>query len=63
MIKALLIGDYSESVIAHGAIPKALALAAQNISIDVRHDWLATDPPVRRWWKRLAPLRQILPRF
>jgi hypothetical protein len=21
------------------------------------------SPPVRRWWKRLAPLRQILPRF
>ena len=43
MIKVLLIGDYSDSVIAHGAIPKALALAAQKISIDVRPDWLATD--------------------
>lgn len=24
---------------------------------------VAIDSPVRRWWKRLAPLRQILPRF
>jgi CTP synthase (UTP-ammonia lyase) len=43
MIKVLLIGDYSDSVIAHGAIPKALALAAQKLSIDVHHDWLGTD--------------------
>ena len=43
MITVLLIGDYSDSVIAHGAIPKALALAAQKTPIDVRYDWLATD--------------------
>jgi len=43
MIQVLLIGDYSDSVIAHGAIPKALALAAHKLSIDFRYDWLATD--------------------
>src|SRR6185436_1958381 len=43
MIKVLLIGDYSDSIIAHGAIPKALALSAQKLSVEVAHEWLATD--------------------
>jgi CTP synthase (UTP-ammonia lyase) len=43
MIRVLLIGDYSESVIAHTAIPKALALAAEKLGAKVAPEWLATD--------------------
>lgn len=43
MIKVLLIGDQSDSVIAHTAIPKALALAAEKVRAEVTHQWLATD--------------------
>jgi CTP synthase (UTP-ammonia lyase) len=39
MIRVLLVGDYSKEVIAHDAIPKALALAAQK---PVSHEWVAT---------------------
>jgi CTP synthase (UTP-ammonia lyase) len=38
MIKVLLVGDQSESVIAHKCIPKALALAAR----ETAHEWLPT---------------------
>jgi CTP synthase (UTP-ammonia lyase) len=43
MINVLLIGDYSDSVVAHGAIPKALALAGAKLGIKVTHEWVATD--------------------
>jgi CTP synthase (UTP-ammonia lyase) len=43
VIKILLIGDRSDSVIAHRAIPTALDLVSQKTSLLIRHDWLATD--------------------
>ena len=43
MIRILLVGDYSDSVIAHGAIPKALALAGEKLRCEVTHEWLPTD--------------------
>ena len=43
MIKVALIGDYSDSVIAHTAIPKALDLAAKKLSVSVVHEWIGTD--------------------
>jgi CTP synthase (UTP-ammonia lyase) len=38
MIKVLLVGDESESVMAHKCIPTALALAGKNVT----HEWLPT---------------------
>jgi CTP synthase (UTP-ammonia lyase) len=38
-----LIGDFSSEVTAHIAIPKALALAANDLGVDVKTTWLATD--------------------
>lgn len=43
MIKVLLIGDESPNVIAHGAIPKALAFAAANLSLQVAHEWVGSE--------------------
>jgi CTP synthase (UTP-ammonia lyase) len=43
MIQVALIGDYSDSVIAHTAIPKALDLAAKKLSVSVDHEWIGTD--------------------
>jgi CTP synthase (UTP-ammonia lyase) len=42
MIRVALIGDRSESVIAHRAIPIALRLAAQALQCEVAADWLPT---------------------
>lgn len=42
-IKIGLIGDYSPSVTAHIAIPKALQLAANVIKCGVKETWLATE--------------------
>jgi len=43
MIRILLVGDYNDEVVAHGAIPKALAFAAEKLSVDVSPEWLGTD--------------------
>jgi CTP synthase (UTP-ammonia lyase) len=43
VIRFLLVGDYDKNVIAHDAIPKALALAAQKLSLEIAREWLATD--------------------
>lgn len=43
MIRILLVGDYSDSVIAHGAIPRALALAAAKAAAEVTYRWLPTE--------------------
>src|SRR4051794_8102260 len=43
MIKVLLIGDRSDSVLAHTAIPKALELAAATLHLPVEPVWLPTD--------------------
>lgn len=38
-----LIGDYNPAVIAHQAIPRALALAGQAAGISIHHEWIPTD--------------------
>ncbi|MGY4531726.1 CTP synthase (UTP-ammonia lyase) [Pseudomonas sp. TE3786] len=38
-----LIGDYNADVIAHQAIPKALALAGAAVGVSVQPQWLATE--------------------
>jgi CTP synthase (UTP-ammonia lyase) len=43
VIRVLLVGDYDKNVIAHDAIPKALALAANGLSLEVIPQWLSTD--------------------
>jgi CTP synthase (UTP-ammonia lyase) len=43
MIRCVLIGDYSKEIVAHSAIPKALALAGSRLDVEVTHEWLATD--------------------
>jgi len=40
MIRIALIGDRSEAVIAHRAIPVALAAAARELGVEVRADWI-----------------------
>jgi CTP synthase (UTP-ammonia lyase) len=42
MIRVVLVGDYNNEVLAHDAIPKALALAAKKLAIDFTHEWLPT---------------------
>lgn len=43
MIRIALIGDYNEAVIAHRAIPLALAAAARDIRAEVHADWIHTS--------------------
>ena len=38
-----LIGDYDHAVPAHQAIPRALALVADETGIEVAHEWVPTD--------------------
>ena len=38
-----LVGDYDPAVTAHQAIPRALALAAERLGVDVEQHWLPTD--------------------
>ncbi len=38
-----LIGDFSSEVTAHIAIPKALAIVANDLDVEVKITWLATD--------------------
>jgi CTP synthase (UTP-ammonia lyase) len=38
-----LIGDRSEAVIAHHAIPPALAMAARELGIEVEHEWVPSE--------------------
>ena len=38
-----LIGDRSDAVVAHRAIPTALAMAARAVGVDVRHDWVPSE--------------------
>jgi CTP synthase (UTP-ammonia lyase) len=42
-IRIALIGDRSEEVAAHGAIPRALSLAAEATGAGVEAEWFATD--------------------
>lgn len=42
-VKIALIGERSDTLIAHRAIPLALQLAADALRIRVDHDWLSTD--------------------
>jgi CTP synthase (UTP-ammonia lyase) len=43
VIRVILVGDESKEVLAHQAIPKALALAAEKLSVDVAPEWLPTE--------------------
>src|SRR5262245_52463169 len=38
-----LIGDRSDAVVAHRAIPLALAAAARELGADVRHEWVPSE--------------------
>jgi CTP synthase (UTP-ammonia lyase) len=38
-----LIGDRRDAVVAHRAIPIALAMAARELGVDVRHEWVPSD--------------------
>ncbi|MHC8328386.1 CTP synthase C-terminal region-related (seleno)protein [Pseudomonas sp. LB1P83] len=42
-IRIALIGDYDPQVTAHQAIPVALGMAAEQLNVDVRFQWLTTD--------------------
>ncbi|HEX2585212.1 MAG TPA: hypothetical protein VHL14_08770 [Steroidobacteraceae bacterium] len=49
MKRIALIGDHSDKIVAHRAIPLALRMAAEALSVDVRWDWLPTatlDSPI-----------------
>ncbi len=41
-IRIALVGDFNPAVTAHQAIPKAIEIAAAEISISVEYDWIAT---------------------
>ncbi len=40
MKRIALLGDYSDSVVAHRAIPLALRMAVESLGVDIRWDWL-----------------------
>ena len=42
-VRVALVGDRDDAIVAHRAIPRALALAADALGIQVDHAWLATD--------------------
>jgi CTP synthase (UTP-ammonia lyase) len=42
-LHVVLVGDYDPAVTAHQAIPRALALAAESLGVDVEQRWLPTD--------------------
>ena len=42
-IKIALVGDFDQTVTAHVAIPKAIAIAAQQTGIDVAGEWIGTE--------------------
>ena len=43
VIKVGLIGDRRDAVIAHRAIPLALAMAARELAVAVHHDWVPSE--------------------
>jgi CTP synthase (UTP-ammonia lyase) len=42
-VRVALVGDHDATVIAHQAIPVALALAAEDIGVQLLPEWVATD--------------------
>src|SRR5271154_5125090 len=42
MIRIGLIGDFSESILAHRAINATLALLAEELQLEIRSEWLQT---------------------
>jgi CTP synthase (UTP-ammonia lyase) len=54
-----LIGDYSPEVVAHVAIPRALALAADALEWAVAPDWIATPDLDRGAEQTLAPYHAV----
>ena len=43
MVTIGLIGDRSDAVVAHRAIPTALAMAARELGVEARHEWVPSD--------------------
>jgi CTP synthase (UTP-ammonia lyase) len=43
MLKVGLVGDRDDTVVAHRAIPLALAMAAEACGVEVEPVWLPTD--------------------
>lgn len=41
-MRVSLIGDFNPEVVAHQAIPKAIELAADELELDVEHEWIRT---------------------
>jgi CTP synthase (UTP-ammonia lyase) len=58
-VRVALIGDYDSSVIAHQAIPEALALSAAATSCSVSCEWLATDEISENPAQRLSSYQGI----
>lgn len=54
-----LVGDYSPEVVAHVAIPRALARAADALECDIAPDWIATPELDRGAQQTLAPYHAI----
>jgi len=48
-VRVGLVGDRRPDVVAHGAIPKALELAARATGRNVETRWFATDAPAAEW--------------
>ncbi len=42
-VKLALLGDYSEDIVAHQAIPRALELARESLGAEVSWDWIRTS--------------------
>ena len=52
-----LIGDRSDAVIAHRAIPPALAMAARELGIEVEHEWVPSEEVTST--ERIAAFRGV----
>jgi len=42
-VRIALVGDHDEAVIAHRAIPRAVALTAEALGVDAKVEWIATE--------------------
>ncbi|MBI5763344.1 MAG: hypothetical protein HZA51_07460 [Planctomycetes bacterium] len=54
VVRIGLVGDFSQSVVAHSAIPEALKLAAEQENVELSHEWLSTDELASAADSRLA---------
>ncbi len=58
-VRIALVGDYQPDVIAHQAIPQALARAAADVGCSVEYDWHATPTLEQRAAETLAPYHGV----